>query len=900
MKAKDEVSMKNTWFVLLISSVLVLLFGCGGGANDERPGAVLLNITEFSGFYEVPMVVGVDNQTVDFSIEAGATRSGLDPTVATVELNSLDVTFTRTSGSGANLRPFSIPLGQRVGSADALDGVPSDVEYTGITILTIDELLFSPFAVEFYSKLNSGNLNEAGAEFNATITVTGQNLAGDSVRDSFSFPIRLDFFANTSDFTPSILSFNYFNALRYGEDMLLTWSTESPQFPLIGGELLLPWGRTVTLGPNDFPVGSITVPTEPELDDRVAPGTSVVFPAPSLRVFNNFQSATENGNDEVVITRASDPTVSLPEVTIDRFSADRSTIVEGEEVRLSWSVSGGADKLEIFPNSFGGEEVSFEGKDPAFDFITIKPDFSVRPILRATRSSDGFVVEQALSEALTVTPPAAVEPEDPPVIDYFIAANPIVPSGSQTVLFWNVSGQYSKLELFPVNTEKVDVTDRDFFLTPPLNLEGPITFNLVAFPVETNASPVISSVSINVSDSTNQNITIGLASQQPSSSIANGDSGAFTFNIVDPEGQPSSWRCQRIAGDQATFIPQAGKIPNGNGQGVVSFDDGQERADGYVVFQVTAYDDDFFGGSFQTTSSILLVTYTTDGQLSDNAPTITDLTFTPGNEASTEGVISFRIDDPDTLRLRWTVSIQSGDFGGTIDPAGGTITTGGGQIYARYVDDPDTPDADVVFVVRAVEQGVSNPQQAVAVLSVDKGSATVIDANAPITVPFDDLYSNVSGTIATADFINDYTLYIDGMPNNPQFYRNSDLSGPVNGVSAIFDFAHNTSNPGAINGVIYTRDFISSATGNDNNSGSLVFRNYYSVAGSSSGGTSTPPQGGVSRWYMPFSVEDFSPSNGTTYNLPATGSADYQMTITVVDNIDGVLNVNRTLSVRVP
>jgi hypothetical protein len=397
--------------------------------------------------------------------------------------------------------------------------------------------------------------------------------------------------------------------------------------------------------------------------------------------------------------------------------------------------------------------------------------------------------------------------------------------------------------------------------------------------------------------------------QQPGASIDNGDQAAFSFTVSDPERRDSSWEVARIAGDPASFQPRSGRIERGLGDVSVAVIDFDGNDNGFLTFEVSAYDDDGFGASRTSTRAVELVTFTTTGQLSDTAPVISNVQFIEGGPEGTpgsQGVIEFDISDPDTLELVWSVNIASGDLGGSLTPRSGRVTTGSGHISVNYVDDADTPFNPVVFAIR-VEEDFGNPVQSdVFILRVEKGMADPDDPTGggtvdPLPVFADDgLFSNLNGNVNVGDEIADYTIFSNGSTTAPQLFRNFDLSDQLTGLSMVTDISHTTDDPSQVDEVTFIRNF-SIPSGSGNNSGDMDFLGYVAVAGAPGPVSTTPITGGVSRWFKIFGIEAFRDPSTTIYNLPTAGSSRlYSITVTTNDNGGQTATLSRTLTVRAP
>ncbi len=110
----------------------------------------------------------------------------------------------------------------------------------------------------------------------------------------------------------------------------------------------------------------------------------------------------------------------LPKIT--RFSSDRGAVPSGERVNLSWAVTD-ADSVEILPGVLG-EQATLEGvvESPP---ITAAVTFTLRA--RSPAGEDSRQVSITIATASTA-----------PTIESFTATPPVVASGAQSTLAWQV------------------------------------------------------------------------------------------------------------------------------------------------------------------------------------------------------------------------------------------------------------------------------------------------------------------------------------------------------------------------------------------------------------------------------------------------------------------------------
>jgi len=866
-----------------------MMLSCGGGANtsSNNDKSIFLQATvDREGDYiEVEMVKDVSTTTADVEVCAKSFFSNLDPSVSSVNITKYDLKFVRTDSSGtAQLPPRSGPL-----NISLVVGGCGSFEFP---VVSTDEKIYGPLGQEFHANPTSI------AEFNCYLTVYGRNLAGQDVKAEAAFNIQLAAYLPYDDLIPSIQTFVYSRNLKVGDDWNATWTG----FGLItGGYLTDPFGRTNSLSGFDFPVGTYALNTG-YLSNLVEGNPYVDFGTPQLIVGNAFGSVSSNGTmNSGVVRLYPQEAVNTASVSIDEFFADKYNLLVGESTNLSWVIKGAPTRLGMSPTSFSGVPVSFEGKDLAFDSVNIVPASSVNPLLYAFKDSDLSQDSQFLDSPLSVTGGMGViDPE----IKFFSVSHASVPKYNQVAFFWKVTGDYEKIELFPINGVSKDVTGRESFFSPPLNRLGANSFNLIV--TGKNGSPIVtSSVTVTVTEEViNLAPVIKILSKEPSETILNGTTGAFTFQVDDPENQDSSWRCHRIAGDLVHYGPTQGQIPTGHGQNTISFTDADGNSQGFFTFELTAYDDDNYGFSNLTQKSVELVTFNTSDQAVPNGPEIKDVAFTPGNAGSTgllpgqDGAISFQVIDPADNRMYWTVEIIAGDKGGTLNDdvnwTDGTLNHGGGFVTVHYQDDPDSTDDAVVFKISASQLDVTDPLTVVAILKVDyltTGTDVLDFAHIGLyydVIPPAPADPTDPGLVDPAKKLSFYLNY-DGVNTSAAgvFYVDHDSTIAITDLSLVTDIHHGTGDPTKVADLTYERNFISPITDNLNY-GELLFNGYFTGPASfepSALPVTSSTAADISRWYNVFSVASFVNPNTGIYNLPITPGEirDYQIRIVALD-----------------
>lgn len=858
-------------FRLLSLTTLVLtlglLVGCGGGANDDPPGAVTLFGSPDSASVNSEMVTNLEPVTLTATVSLNGNLNDVDSTAGTVRVDRYRIVYTRRGG-GVGLDPVEGSISQTVSIGGSF---PRSATFD-MVIMSTNQKVYSAFAQDF------ANSNQP-ATFDCQVTLYGQSLAGENKTASFGFILETGVYGSTAGLVPDIRYMFQTVGIIYPGDYVASWLVEGQ---VDSGVFLLPWGDWYVLpgNANFFPLGRIAVSTS-VLD--LAPGFSYEGDSGVLYVSNRYGSTQFSHSDRVTVTALPDTIPDPPDaVNILQFYPTRTTINRGESVTLNYVLTGDVDKLEMMPSSFNGVPVQFSG-DLTFGSVTITPTETVRPLLRASNA----VSEDTAFLSETITVVDVVDPTAPPVIDFFRVDRTSVNLGRSVVFYWNVSGAVSKVELFPFNGRIFDVTNLNSLVSPPFTETGLVTFSLVVFGVD--GSVVRQDLTVSVALAVNQNVTITNVNAQPGSSIDNEDQASFSFTVTDPERHDCSWKVTKIAGDGASFFPRDGKIPNGLGPGVVSLVDFQDNQSGFLTFLIEAWDDAVFGGSGAATKAVQLVNFTTSGVLSDTAPVIDSFDFTPSGPATSpgsQGSLAFSFHDPDTLSLRWSLQIVAGDDDGTFSSRFGDVETGQGQIQSTYNDDPDTLTDPVVFMLKVEEVGTGNPQSAIRTIRVDKGAGAVSGGSTPngenIAFPLSALYANFTGTPDSSQLMNARRIYFNGNLADPHFYQNSDLSGEVTGLSFVVDMIHESNNPGAIvNPPTYARNFQNPDGGLNN--GDMTFVNYFPSSGALTGGTPTPTNGYVARYRMTFTIEAF---RNVALNLPTTGSRTYSLTVTATDGTE--------------
>lgn len=853
------------WLIAPLSALLLLLAGCGGGANDERT-VVRLSATMDGGtvggagnYIEVEMMKSVEGTTgvVTATISAGTNTGNYQRSVATIVVDRYEMTFERIDGGSPNLPTSSGPMGITVGFFDSL---PESAEFE-IPIVTTFEKVYGQFGQAFRQ-------NPSPVEFRVNLKLFAHNLAGDAITTTTGFTILCGVFNPVDELIPSIVSFNYLDSVPLNRDWLATWTTAGV---VNSGTLVTPFGDAVNLDGFNFPVGTFRQNTSflaPLFDETTA---SVTFPPALLTIGNFFGSTFSTGDPEEVVVFDSQAPSDDP-VEITEFFANRYSLFAGDSTTLTWVVANQPSSLGILPEAFSGVPVDFSDKDLSFDSVSVVPDATVRPILKASKTFNGSSDTQFLDQEITVTGGGGPAP---PEIVFFTVSHSAVPRFQQVAFFWKVTGDYEKIELLPINGQARDVTGRESFLSPPLNRLGANSFSLVVTGV--GGAPIVTAtVVVNVQDEEiNEPVVITIGDIAPGTSIDNGDDGAFSFSIDDPENRDSSWTVFLVAGDSAVYGPSFGLIPTGHGDATVTFKDGSGSANGFLTFEISGYDDDDFGFSGEGNRTVELLTFNTTGRTSDNAPTITNVTFTPGNVGGgllpgQDGVLSFTVFDPDTDNLRWEVEIIAGDFGGTLDGGvnftQGNITNGRGELAVHYQDDPDSTDDAVVFLIKATELFVGSPQSTSVVFRVEY----LLDTDGTITFAHNGLYNNGGGIVDPTQRIAFYLNYTGTLSTVAgAFFVDHDLTIPAPILSAVMDIQHGTGDPGRIADVDFNRDFIVPINDNEN-FGEFLFAGYFDFPGedTSAGAEPSPPTDGVSRWYFAFDVESFRADASPSYNLP--------------------------------
>ncbi len=863
-------------FRLLSLTTLVLtlglLVGCGGGANDEPPGAVTLFGSPLASTISSEMLTDVGPATMTATIGLNGNLSNIASSAGTVRIDRYRIVFTRRGG-GVGLDPVEGLIGQTV----SIGGSFSRTVTFSFVVMSTNEKVYSAFAQDFAT-------NNAPATFDCQVTIYGQSIAGENKTTTFGFVMEAGVFGSTDSLVPQIRYMFQTTGIIYPGDYTASWLTEGQ---VDSGVFLLPWGDWYVLpgNANFFPLGRLSVSTSVL---GLPPGTQATADSGTLYVSNRYGSTQFSPGDDITITALPEVIPDPPDaVSIVRFYLDdptRTTINLGESVKLNYQLVGDVEKLELLPSSFNGVPVEFTG-DLTFGSITITPTESVRPLLRASNS----VSEDSAFLSETIEVVDVVDPTAPPVIDFFRVDRTSVNLGRSVVFYWHISGAVQKAEMFPFNGRIFDVTGLNSLVSPPFIETGLVTFSLVVYGVD--GTVLRQDLTVSVNQAVNQNVTISGVTAQPGNSIDNEDQASFSFTVTDPERHDCSWKVSKIAGDGASFFPRDGKINGGQGPGVVSVTDFQDNENGFLTFLVEAWDDEVFGGSGAATKAVALVNFTTSGVLGDTAPVIDSFDFTPsGPDTSpgSQGSLSFEFHDDDTLNLQWSLFIVAGDDNGTFSSRFGDVSTGRGQIQSTYSDDPDTLTDPVVFMLKVQEVGTGNPQTAIRTIRVDKGDGAVSGGATPdgeaISFPLSALYGNFTGTPDSSQLLSGRRIYFNGNTTDPHFYQNSDLSGEVTGLSFVVDMIHESNNPGAIvNPPTYARNFQNPDGGL--NTGNMTFVNYFPASGALAGGTPTPATGYVARYRMTFTVEDF---RNASLNLPTTGSRTYTLSVIATDGTNNV------------
>jgi hypothetical protein len=132
-------------------------------------------------------------------------------------------------------------------------------------------------------------------------------------------------------------------------------------------------------------------------------------------------------------------------VTINSFSADRATVPEGQDVVLSWQVDGDCSAIRISPAL--GLPDGVDANNLSGTSVRITPAAS-GPIEFTLSAIPTDTSDQPGTATFTVT---VVPPSRPPSIDGFSGDPASVHPGDPVNLSWQVSGDFSALQLSPAD-----------------------------------------------------------------------------------------------------------------------------------------------------------------------------------------------------------------------------------------------------------------------------------------------------------------------------------------------------------------------------------------------------------------------------------------------------------------
>lgn len=875
--------MRNLIHCLVTGLGLLFLAGCSSGGADPDIGGVTLSLapSEVLGVYQAEMVQDLSSEFVRFEMTAAPTFPDISPSVALVTVDRYRITYSREDGSNNTIGPYERDLGLRVSALSGLN-VETIVEFDVIVMSTEDKV-FSDWANEFNSDLGA-------ATFTGRVELFGRNDAGQEVNTTFTFQLEAAAYAPYDPLFPEITDFFTPGELEQGDLFLAQWNTTGAINTAL---LTLPWGAQFPLDGSLFPFGTVAASTA---GLGVPEGQTRTYSGATLFVANLFGSDSAQAGDVDINGPPLIPPDPEEVVSIDQFFATPNAVTLGEPVTLTWAVSGAPTQIDIQPSVYSGVPVNLTGKNPAFDSVDIVPDVSVRPVLRA-ENADGSVESAFLTGDITVNSPTVPSP-DPPEIAFFVADRFTYQTGQRPVFFWNITGNYERAEILPINGQRIDVTDVNDFVGPTFLSTGTFTFSLVV--TGTEGSVLKEDVVVTVNEIFNLPVVISNLFQEPDDIIDNGDDASFSFTVSDPERRESSYRIARVAGDFASFFPKEGTIQTGFsdvGVAVVDFTDNDNQ---FFTFEVSAYDDPIFGATNGSTRDVILVTFLTTGFLPDTAPQINNIEFVDGSASlpGSQGEITFDVTDPDTPNLNWRIRTIAGDLDGSLIPNSGSFDTFGGPVAVTYQDDPDTPNEPVIFLIRAEEVGPLPNQFALATLRVDKGApdpgAGVPTEDSPIGIPFLGLYANGVAAVAETDKLANEVLYYNGNSADPRFYRDAGLNLEISNLSFVFDFAHFTGDPANITEVSYQRN-----TRANGDNGDMTFVGYFDNGGRFGTASSSPINEGVARFAMIFDTNAFNEGTGI-FNLPAAGSQDYTVTLNASDTSGNTLSLTKAITIVVP
>lgn len=291
-----------------------------------------------------------------------------------------------------------------------------------------------------------------------------------------------------------------------GEPVISTF-TVSAQEALVGDEVTLRWSVDNT----DKLLLTINGVTETFEDSKDFNGErKLAIEKPTL-----ISLEAKNSSGTVVDSKFIE--VSQPSIVIDQFELSESTITTGDQVTISWKVSGTGMEN-------GGEVTisAFDSVLPLEGQMTFFPKESMEFVLTARNRK----IQESRILPVGVLEPGT--PPAPPTIDFFTAAPDSLVGPGKVELAWSVSGAFDAIEISNGSEVVADDLAAQGFRTISVTKSG--TYVLTATYVDESAG---ANLKITVDPALiKPNLTI--TSVYPENNLEMGDSAVVSVDISNP------------------------------------------------------------------------------------------------------------------------------------------------------------------------------------------------------------------------------------------------------------------------------------------------------------------------------------------------------------------------------
>lgn len=292
-----------------------------------------------------------------------------------------------------------------------------------------------------------------------------------------------------------------------GEPVVSTF-TLSSQDALVGDEVTLRWSVDNT----DKLLLTINGVTETFEDKKDFNGER------KLTIEKATLVSLKAQNTSATVVKSQFITVQQPSIEIDRFELSKNTITTGDQVTISWKVSGvGMDK--------GGEVTisAFDSVLPLEGQMTFFPKESMEFVLTARNRK---LQESRILPVGVLAPDA---PPKPPTIDFFTAAPDSLVGPGKVELSWSVSGAFDNIKISNGTDVVADKLGAQGFRSISVANSG--TYVLTATNVDKTAG---GNLKITVNPALIKPI-LKIASVYPEDNLEMGDFSVVSVDIANPK-----------------------------------------------------------------------------------------------------------------------------------------------------------------------------------------------------------------------------------------------------------------------------------------------------------------------------------------------------------------------------